>query len=57
MDIRGLTWNTMSEIGLPLEISRLGGGVRDFWRGVRENGGSDESPEPPWLRACSPDTE
>ena len=27
-------------------------GVRNFWRGVREKGGSDEPPNPPWLRAC-----
>ena len=30
-------------------------GVRNFCRGVRENGGSSEPPEPPpptWLRAC-----
>ena len=37
----------MSEI--LLEILRSGGGgVRNFWRGVRKKGGSDE---PPWLRA------
>ena len=44
MDIRGPTWNTMSET--LLEILRSGGG-RNFWRGVREKGGSDEPPEPP----------
>ena len=22
-----------------------------FWKGVRKKGGSDEPPEPPWLRA------
>ena len=48
MDIRGPTWNTMSET--LLEILRSGGGgVRNFWRGVREKGGSDEPPEPPWF--------
>ena len=30
-----------------LESLRWGGGVRIFWRGVREKGGSDEPPEPP----------
>ena len=29
-----------------------GGGGRIFGRGVREKGGSDEPPNPPWLRAC-----
>ena len=38
MDIRVPTWEL---------------GVRYFWRGVRKNkkGGSDEPPNPPWLRA------
>ena len=46
MDIKGRTWNTMSVI--LLEILRSGGGgVRIFWRGVREKGGTDEPPEPP----------
>ena len=29
----------------------LGVGVRNFWRGVREKGGSSEPPNPLWLRA------
>ena len=28
---------------------RWGGGVRIFWRGVREQGGSSEPPEPPLV--------
>ena len=39
-------WNPMSD--MEFESSR---GVRIFGRGVREKGGSDEPPEPPWLRA------
>ena len=41
-------WNPMPDIELE---SLRGGGVRMFWKGVREKGGSDDSPEPPWLRA------
>ena len=51
MDIRGPTWNTMA--GILLERLRSGGGegagVRNFWRGVREKGGSSEPPEPPLV--------
>ena len=28
---------------------QVGGGVRKFWRGVREKGGLDEPPEPPLV--------
>ena len=42
-------WNPMPD--MELESLRGGGGVRMFWKGVRENGGSDDPPEPPWLRA------
>ena len=56
MDIRGPTWNTMLEILLEILRSGGGGGVRNFWRGVREKGGSSEPPENPpnplWLRTC-----
>ena len=47
MNISGSTWNTKSE--MLLEILRVG---RNLWSGVREKGGSDEPPNPPWLRAC-----
>ena len=41
-------WNPMPDMELD---SLRGGGVRMFWKGVREKGGSDDPPEPPWLRA------
>ena len=40
----GHAWNLMSDMF-------VWGGVRIFGRGVRKKGGSDEPPEPPWLRA------
>ena len=46
--IYGHDWNPMPD----MEVDILRGGVRIFGRGVREKGGSDEPPEPPWLRAC-----
>ena len=49
VDIRGayLEYHVRDNVG-NIEV----GGVRNFWRGVREKGGSDEPPEsPPWLRA------
>ena len=41
-------WNPMPDNVMELESLR---GVRIFGRGVREKEGSDEPPEPPWLRA------
>ena len=32
-----------------VEMFEVGGGVRFFWRGVREKGGSSEPPEPPLV--------
>ena len=32
------------------------GGGRIFGRGFRKKGGSNDPPEPPWLRACVNDT-
>ena len=45
----GHAWNSVSDI----QLGSLWGGVRIFGRGVRKKGGSDEPPEPPWLRACT----
>ena len=42
----GYAWNSMSD----MQLGSLWGG-RIFGRGVRKKGGSDEPPEPPWLRA------
>ena len=49
MDIRVPTW----ELGVRYTVGNIevGGGGRNFWRGVRKKGGSDEPPEHPWLRA------
>ena len=44
----GHAWNSMSH----MQLGRLWGGGSYFWEGVRKNGGSDEPPDPPWLRAC-----
>ena len=47
MDIRVPTW----ELGVRYTVGNIevGGGVRNFWRGVRKKGGSDEPPEPPLV--------
>ena len=36
-------WNPMPD----MELESLRGGVRMFWKGVREKGGSDDPPETP----------
>ena len=43
----GHAWNSMSD----MQFGNLWGGSY-FWKGVRKKGGSDEPPEPPWIRAC-----
>ena len=41
--------------GDAVETFEVGGGVRIFWRGVREKGGSSEPPEPPLVTGLSND--
>ena len=36
-----------------MQFWKLVGGGSYFWKGVRKKGGSDEPPNPPWLRACA----